>query len=138
MTAQSGKDMLIKIEEPVGSATFVSVAGLRARSISLNAQTVDVTHSESAGQWRELLSGAGVKTVAVSGSGVFRDATADAAMRAAFFAGEMRTFQLVIPDFGVLQGLFQIAALEYAGDFDGEAVYSLSLASGGEISFTVT
>lgn len=136
MTAQPGKDLLIKIEEPVGSGTYVSMAGLRARTISLNAQTVDVTHSESTGQWRELLATAGVKSVAVSGSGVFRDETADAAMRTAFFAGEMRAYQIVIPDFGMLQGPFQIAALEYAGDFDGEAVYTVSLASGGAISFT--
>lgn len=136
MTAQPGKDLLIKIEEPSGSGTCVSMAGLRARTISLNAQTVDVTHSESAGQWRELLATAGVKSVAVSGSGVFRDETADAAMRAAFFAGEMREYQIIIPDFGMMQGPFQIAALEYAGDFDGEAVYTVSLASGGAISFT--
>ncbi|PHR60845.1 MAG: phage major tail protein, TP901-1 family [Robiginitomaculum sp.] len=135
MTAQHGKDILLKIEEPSGSATYVTMAGLRARSISLNAQAVDVTHTDSPNAWRELLPGAGVKTASVSGSGVFKDAAADELVRAAFFAQDIRNWQIIIPDFGSLTGPFQIAALEYAGDFDREAVYSLTLSSAGAIVF---
>lgn len=72
MTAQRGKDILLKIEGAAGA--FITVAGLRARTISLNAKTVDATDSDSAGRWRELLAGAGVKSAAVSGQGIFRDA----------------------------------------------------------------
>ncbi len=135
MTAQHGKDILLKIEEPSGSATYVTMAGLRARTISLNAQAVGVTHTDSPNAWRELLPGAGVKTASVSGSGVFKDAGADELVRAAFFAQDIRNWQIIIPDFGSLTGPFQIAALEYAGDFDREAVYSLTLSSAGAIVF---
>jgi TP901-1 family phage major tail protein len=124
MTMQRGKDILLKLENPAGSSTFVSMAGLRARTISLNAKTIDTTNADSVGAWRELLPGAGVKSLSVSGSGVFTDTAADAAIRSVFFAQEARRWQLVIP------------AFEYAGDFDGEAVYSLTLASAGNISFT--
>lgn len=75
MTAQAGKDMLLKIEGAPG--VFTTVAGLRARTISLNAKTVDATDGDSAGRWRELLAGAGVKSAAVSGQGIFRDAASD-------------------------------------------------------------
>jgi TP901-1 family phage major tail protein len=136
MTMQRGKDILLKLEDPAGSAIFVTVAGLRARTISLNAKTIDTTHSESAGAWRELLPGAGVKSLSVSGSGVFTDTAADEAIRSTFFAQESRRWQIILPNFGMLDGLMQIAALEYAGEFDGEAVYSLTLASAGLIAFT--
>ncbi len=135
MNAQNGKDILLKIEEPAGSATFVTMAGLRARTISLNANAVDITNTDSPDAWRELLPGAGVKTVSVSGSGVFKDSAADEAVRATFFLQEARNWQVIIPGFGTLGGLFQVAALEYAGDYDREAIYSLTLSSAGAISF---
>ncbi|WP_022698681.1 phage major tail protein, TP901-1 family [Euryhalocaulis caribicus] len=136
MTAQAGKDMLIKIGDGAAEESFATLAGLRARTISLNARTVDATDADSAGGWRELLPGAGVKSASVSGTGIFRDRAADETARTVFFAGEARRFQLVIPDFGVLEGPFVIAALEYSGRFDGEAQYALTLASAGEIGFS--
>ena len=134
MVAQRGKDILLKIEGAPG--VFTTVAGLRARTISLNARTVDATDADSAGRWRELLGGAGVKSAAVSGQGVFRDAASDAAIREAFFDQALKTWQLIVPDFGVLQGPFLVAALEYAGDHEGEATFAISLASGGAIGFS--
>eukprot|EP01036_Dinobryon_divergens_P041693 gene41693-55294_t len=67
MSAQKGKDLLLKAADAGG--VFVTVAGLRARQIAFNAETVDVTHSESAGRWRELLAGAGMRRAAISGAG---------------------------------------------------------------------
>jgi len=136
MAAQKGKDILIKVGDGGAPESFTTVAGIRARTITLNAKSVDATDSDSAGRWRELLAGAGVKSVAVAGSGVFRDAASDALMRQAFFDQSAGHWQLVIPSFGVFQGPFLIAALEYAGQHEGEATFSLSLASAGEIAFT--
>lgn len=134
MAAQRGKDILLKIEQGVG--TFVTVAGLRARTISLNARTVDATDADSAGRWRELLGGAGVKSAAVSGQGIFRDAASDALIREAFFEQAAKTWRLIVPDFGTLEGPFLVSALEYAGDHEGEATFAISLASAGEIGFS--
>src|SRR5690606_26005705 len=115
---------------------FTTVAGLRARTISLNARSVDATDSDSAGRWRELLAGAGVKQASVSGAGVFRDAASDAAIRAAFFAQSADSWRLIVPDFGTLEGPFLVAALEYAGEHEGEATYAITLASAGELTFS--
>lgn len=68
MSAQRGKDLLLKVDAD-GAGSYVTVAGLRSRSISFNTETVDITHSESAGRWRELLSGAGAKSARVTGTG---------------------------------------------------------------------
>lgn len=134
MTVQNGKDLLLKIRDE-GAGRFDTVAGLRATRIAFGAETVDVTSVESAG-WRELLAGAGVRSATVSGSGVFRDEATDERVRALFFAGQAPLFQVVIPDFGIVEGPFQITALEYAGTFDGEASYEVSLASAGALGFS--
>jgi len=136
MAAQKGKDLLIKLDM-TGTGSFQTMAGLRATRIAFNAQTVDVTTLESTGGWRELLAGTGVKSAAISGSGVFRDAATDERARAIFFAGEIPSFQVIIPDFGVIEGPFQITSIEYSGQHDGEAVYELALASAGALNFEV-
>ncbi|MBT8152539.1 phage major tail protein, TP901-1 family [Epibacterium ulvae] len=134
MAAQNGKDLLIKVDM-TGDGFFETLAGLRATRISFNAETVDITSLESQGGWRELLAGAGVRSAAISGSGVFRDANTDARARQLFFDGEVPSFQVVIPDFGTVQGAFQVTSLEYAGSHNGEATYELSLASAGALTF---
>jgi len=133
MGAQRGKDILLKISGDGGA--FSTVAGLRARTIALNARTVDATDGDSVGRWRELLAGAGVRSVAVNGQGVFRDAESDALIREAFFSQTAKTWRLIVPDFGQLEGPFLVAALEYAGEHEGEATFAISLASAGEIAF---
>ncbi len=135
MVAQNGKDLLVKIDM-TGDGLFETVAGLRATRISFNTETVDVTSLDSTGGWRELLNGGGVKTAAISGSGVFKDETTDERARQIFFDGETPNFQVIVPDFGTMEGPFQITTIEYAGSHNGEATYELSLASAGELTFT--
>ena len=135
MTAQKGKDLLLKIDSD-GAGTFQAVAGLRARRIAFNAESVDVTDANSAGRWRELLEGAGVKRASVSGSGIFRDAASDETVRLVFFDGTIRDWQVIVPDFGTLAGAFQVTALEYSGEHNGELAYEMALESAGAIAFT--
>ena len=134
MAAQNGKDLLVKIDM-TGGGMFETAAGLRATRISLNAETVDITSLESDGGWRELLGGAGVKTASVTGSGVFKDSATDERVRQIFFDGQTPDFQVIIPDFGTLQGAFQISSIEYAGTHNGEATYEMSLVSAGALNF---
>ena len=136
MAAQSGKDMLLKLDQ-TGSGRFVTVAGLRTRSLAFNAAAIDVTDAESAGRWRELLAGGGIKRAAVAGSGIFKDQASDAAIRSLFFAGTIRNWQLILPDFGTVEGPFQIVALEFSADHAGEVTFELALESAGQLGFTV-
>ena len=136
MVAQKGKDLLLKLDSD-GLGSFVTVAGLRSRRIAFNSETVDITDADSAGRWRELLAGSGVQRAAISGSGIFKDAQSDAAIRTRFFAGEIVDWQLAVPDFGTVSGPFQITALDYTGSHDGEVTFELALESAGPIAFTV-
>lgn len=132
MVAQKGKDLLLKVHD---GGAYVTVAGLRSKKLSFNAQTVDVTDAESAGRWRELLGGAGVQRASLAGSGLFKDQASDGLVRAAFFAGTILDWQVLIPDFGTVTGAFQITALEYSGQHDGELTFDLGLESAGALSF---
>ncbi len=134
MAAQKGKDLLLKVDDD-GLGSFVTMAGLRAKSLSFNTGTVDVTHSESTSQWRELLAGAGIKTARVTGSGVFKDAASDERARQLFFDGIIRDWQIIVPDFGTISGAFQITALEFSANHDGEVSFDLGLESAGALTF---
>lgn len=132
MGAQKGKDLLVKMHDGAG---YVTVAGLRSRRIAFNAELVDITHAESVDRWRELLAGAGVKRASVSGRGLFKDAASDALVRQAFFDGIVNDCQVVVPDFGTITGPFQISALEFSGEHNGEVTFDVSLESAGALTF---
>lgn len=134
MTAQKGRDLLLKIDN---AGTPLTVAGLRSRRLSFNTETVDVTDSESAGRWRELLGGVGVQRASLSGGGIFKDQESDGLVRSAFFSGTILDWQIVIPAFGTVSGPFQVTALEYSGEHDGEVRFEIALESAGSLAFTV-
>jgi TP901-1 family phage major tail protein len=135
MAAQKGKDMLLKVRTAVG--VFTTIAGLRARKMAFNAETVDVTDADSAGRWRELIGGAGVQRAALSGSGIFKDVASDFKVRELFFNSTLEDWQIIVPDFGIVAGQFQITALEYSGNHDGELTFEIALESAGALTFTV-
>jgi len=134
MTAQKGKDLLVKISD--GAGGFTTVAGLRTRRLAFNAETVDITDAGSSNRWRELLDGAGVKRASITGRGLFKDASSDALMRQTFFDGTIVAYQIVIPGFGTVQGPFQVTSLEFAGEHNGEMTYDIAMESAGEQIFT--
>lgn len=136
MAAQKGRDLLLKVDS-TGTGIYVTVAGMRSNSLAFNAESVDATSQESAGAWRELLAGAGLKTAALRGQGIFKDASSDATIRGYFFNASILNWQVVIPDFGIVQGLFQITALEFAARHDGEVTFEMALESAGLLTFTV-
>lgn len=133
MGAQKGKDLLLKMSD---GSSFVTVAGLRSRRIAFNAEIVDITNAESTDRWRELLAGAGVRRASLSGRGLFKDGSSDALVRQAFFNGTINDCQVVVPDFGTIEGPFQIASLEFAGEHNGEVTFDLALESAGALTFT--
>ena len=133
MGAQKGKDLLLKMSD---GASFVTVAGLRSRRIAFNAEIVEITNAESTDRWRELLAGAGVKRASLSGRGLFKDAASDALVRQAFFDGTINDCQVVVPDFGTIEGMFQISSLEFSGEHNGEVTFDLALESAGALTFT--
>lgn len=135
MGAQRGSDILIRVDQ-TGLGNFVNVGGLRSKSISFNAEMVDATDADSVGKWRELLIGAGIKSATITGSGIFKDTTSEQLVRANFFNQVLATYQFVVPDFGTVQGAYQVTSMDYAGDHNGEATFSMTFESSGFQLFT--
>jgi TP901-1 family phage major tail protein len=137
MAAQKGSDFLLKIGngDPL-TETFTTVGGFRSNSFSINNETVDITNKDSAGA-RQLLSGGGVQSFSLSGSGVFMDDAAFATAEQVVRSKESRNWQVIIPTFGTYQGLFQIKSLEFGGEHNGEMTYSLAMESAGAVTLTV-
>jgi TP901-1 family phage major tail protein len=132
MTAQKGAAFLLKIGDGATPAAYQTVAGLRTTQMSINGDTVVVTHKESGG-WRELLSGAGTRSVSVSAAGIFLGSAAEAQVRANALAGTIDDYQLSFEDGEKLEGRFLVQRLDYAGDFNGERNYTLQLESSGAV-----
>ena len=134
MTAQRGRDLLLKIDS-TGTGTDITVAGLRANTLTFNSEVVDASSQDSTGAWKELLAGAGLKSAQIKGQGIFKNAASDATIRGYFFNGTIVNWQIVIPAFGTVTGPFQIASLDFSGRHDGEVTFDLSLLSAGVLTF---
>lgn len=136
MVAQAGSDLLLKVGDGAGTETFATVGGIRTTSLTFNKETVDITNQSSTGRWRELLAGAGVRSAEMSGAGVFIDDAQVETIRGYFFAETIANYQMIIPDFGTVEGAFEITSFEFAGEYNGEVTQSISLASAGVLTFT--
>ena len=132
MTAQKGAAFLLKIGDGSQPPAYATVAGLRTTQMSINGDGVVVTHKDSAG-WRELLSGAGVRSVSVSGAGVFTGSAAEARLKSNALSGVLDDYRLAFESGETMTGKFLVTRLDYAGDFNGERSYTLSLESSGAV-----
>jgi len=132
MSAQKGAAFLLKIGDGAQPPAYETVAGLRTTQMSINGDTVVVTHKESGG-WRELLSGAGTRSVSVSAAGIFLGSAAEAGLRSHALAGTIADYELSFEDGERLRGRFLVQRLDYAGDFNGERNYTLQLESSGPV-----
>ncbi len=136
MAAQKGSELLIKVGDGASPEVFTTIAGLQTKSLAINAEQVDVTTADDTSKFRQLLAGAGIKSVEVSGNGVFKDDASEETVRAEMFAQTHKNYQVIVPDFGTFEGAFQITSLEYGGDHRLEATWSMAMASAGDIAFT--
>ena len=132
MTAQKGSAFLLKISDGALPPAYETVAGLRTTQMSINGDTVVITNKGSGG-WRELLSGAGTRSVSVSAAGIFLGSSAEQAVRAHALAGTLDDYELAFEGGERMRGQFLIQRLDYAGDFNGERTYSVMLESSGPV-----
>ncbi|MXO65496.1 phage major tail protein, TP901-1 family [Altericroceibacterium endophyticum] len=133
MTAQKGSAFLLKISDAAQPPAYATVAGLRTTQMSINGDPVAITHKQSGG-WRELLSGAGTRSVSVSAAGIFLGSTAEETIRTHALAGTLAEYELSFEDGARMRGRFLIQRLDYAGDYNGERSYTLALESSGPVT----
>ena len=132
MAAQRGKALLLKIDI---SGTMTTIVGMRSTSMTLNDEAVDITNKDS-GSFRELLPAGGIQSMTITASGVFTDSTAETTLRSVYGTSTFSSYNVIVPDLGTYAGTFMVASLEYSGEYNGEATYSVTLESSGSITFT--
>ncbi len=132
MPAEKGSAFLLKVGDGAAVPSYSTVAGLRTTQLAINGDAVVVTNKGSGG-WRELLSGAGVRSVSVSGAGVFTGSAAELRIKANALAGTLDDYELSFESGERLRGRFLVARLDYAGDFNGERSYTMALESSGVV-----
>jgi TP901-1 family phage major tail protein len=132
MGAERGSAFLLKIGDGAEPPAFATVAGLKTTQLAVNGDPVAITNKDSGG-WRELLTGAGVRSVSVAASGIFTGSAAEARVRSLALSGGLDDYELSFESGEKMRGSFLVTRLEYAGDFNGERNYTLSLESSGEV-----
>ena len=132
MAAEKGSAFLLKVGDGAGTPTYATVAGLRTTQLSINGESVVIT-SKASGGWRELLSGAGTRSVSVAGAGVFTGSAAEARLKGNALAGTLDDYELSFESGDRMRGRFLLTRLDYAGDFNGERSYTLALESSGQV-----
>lgn len=133
MAAEKGSAFLLKIGDGGAPPAYSTIAGMRTTQMSVNGEAVNVTSKDSGG-WRELLSGAGVRSVSVSGSGIFTGSAAEARLKANALSGGLDDYELSFESGERMRGRFMVTRLDYSGDYNGERAYALSLESSGAVA----
>jgi len=133
MSVEKGSAFLLKVGDGASPPAFATVAGLRTTQLSVNGEMVAITSKDSGG-WRELLSGAGVRSVSVSGAGVFTGSAAETRIKGNALAGVLDDYRLSFESGETMTGRFLVTRLDYAGDYNGERSYTLSLESSGVVA----
>ncbi|WP_166041553.1 phage major tail protein, TP901-1 family [Sphingosinicella sp. YJ22] len=133
MSAEKGSAFLLKVGDGATPPAYATVAGLRTTQLSVNGEAVNVTTKDSSG-WRDLLSGAGTRSVSVAGSGIFTGSAAEARLKTNALAGLLDDYELSFESGERMRGRFLVTRLDYSGDYNGERTYTLALESSGEVS----
>ncbi len=132
MAVEKGSAFLLKVSDGATPVGYQTVAGLRTTQMSVSGEAVNITSKDSAG-WRELLSGAGVRAVSVSAAGIFTGSAAEVRIRNHALSGTIDDFELSFESGERMRGRFLITRLDYAGDYNGERNYTVSLESSGPV-----
>src|SRR6185503_20505984 len=103
MSAEKGSAFLLKVGDGGDPPDYGTVAGMRTTQLSVNGEAVNVTSKDSGG-WRELLSGAGIRSVSVAGSGIFTGSAAEARLKNNALDGLIDDYELSFESGETLSG----------------------------------
>jgi len=134
MAAQKGRALLMKIGNAASPEVFTTIGGMRSTSITLNDEAVDITNKDTTNDARSLLAAAGIKSMSVSGNGVFTDSASETTLYGKWHAAANANYQFLVPNLVTFTGAFMLETLEYAGEYNGEVTYSFSFQSAGDIT----
>ena len=116
---------------------FSSVAGIQAKSVSINAQEIDIT-SGSTDEWRTLLADRGTRSWDISGNGVMDDGALAKKLESRSIDNSLNWFRVIRSDQAnrAYTGKFKISTFNFEGNHDGSVNFDISLMSSGPLTIT--
>lgn len=135
MAADKGKDLLLKIEDSAGSATFTTIANLTTASIAINNSIIDITNKDS-NCFRELLEGGSTKSVDLTIAGILTETVQQDLLLTNATTNDIYNYQLVFGESNsTVTAAFQITAFTISGGFDDAQTFDATLISSGTITY---
>jgi TP901-1 family phage major tail protein len=130
--AQKGRSMAIQIADGASPSVYTTIGGMRTKSMTVNNETVDITTDDEA-PWQTLLGDAGIRSCAMSGSGVFDDGAQVNSLEDLAFSGALQEFKMTFANGDHIDGYFAVTSFEYTGEHNGAQMFNASFASSGTI-----
>jgi TP901-1 family phage major tail protein len=135
MTAGKGSLVLVKVGNGAGTEVFSTIGGLRVSNLLLRNQAIESSTLDS-GAWQSVLGSAGLRSLTISGSGVFTDSAVEEMLRGYAFSGSSNNYQFIFANGDYCAGPFVVTHYERNGDHEDEEMYAVALQSAGQITFT--
>ncbi len=135
MPSQKGRDLLLKTGDGADPEVFTTIGAARAVSMVINNHFIDATAMDSDG-FQVLQSDAGLQTMQLRLEGLFKDASAEEALRAAAFGRTSGNYQLAFPNGDVYTAAFAIEGYARGGSHDGLETFTAALQRNGAGVFT--
>lgn len=114
---------------------WTKICGLTQTGLTINAESVDVTDNCSDG-WREMLEGAGIRSVSISASGNATDNAGQLFMTQAILDDEFIQARIKRGHGDQFAGMWHIPSNGFSAAHNGAETYEVTLESAGEITYT--
>lgn len=134
-TAKKGRLLLIKASDGASPPSYSTVMGVRSRTVTINNEQTDITDSDNA-PWRALLEDAGLRSITINASGVYKDDTAGQDVFDYAMTGAVQSYLIQFPNGDLLEGEFQVGSYEGGGEHTAEQTFSIVLESAATPAFT--
>lgn len=132
-TAGAGKDLLLEVE--TSPSNYVLVGGLRTKAFTFNGEAIEKTNHGS-DQWKELIDGAGIRSMSLSGGGVALNDSTIILIEDNAFSQTLTNFRITDTSANgrVYTACCKIVSVERSSEYNAEQTYSISLESSGEVT----
>lgn len=137
MAAQRGQKMLLKAGDGEATEVFTTVAMQRVTGLAINGETIDITNKDSEG-YRELLDGGNVRSLTMTGEGIFADDASQLTIESRVLTGALHNYQVVFDSGRTYEMAGVVTACEYTGNHDDVQTYSTTIESSGAPEITAS
>lgn len=131
MAGYKGRLFLVQVED--AQENFVTVAGGRTKEFTINGETVDSTHDQD-GVHRSLVQGVGIRSCAISMSGIYIEDDKLSLVEDLALSGEHKEMRIISEEGTTYTGLFEVVNFQRAGEYNGVETFNFSAESAGAIT----